>query len=239
MKVFAHRGMSAYYPENSRSAIAQCHHDAMSGIEIDVFQANDEFVIAHDRWLTRTIGIHKKAIQLNKQELSEILAKDGQPIATLPWVIETIKDNQLEVNLELKNIANIELFYQEFIRLLTLHQVSIDRFIVSSFNHNYLLDLHKLNAKLKLGLLLSTHPVDVSHYLQHFDIYSVHLDMDCISAQLINDVKKAGYQVFVFTVDNECEINWLLENGVNGIFANDPVNAGKVIKNFNNLVANS
>ena len=49
-KIFAHRGFSSYYPENSLEAIKESlKYDYIDGIEIDIRMTKDEkFVLIHN-----------------------------------------------------------------------------------------------------------------------------------------------------------------------------------------------
>ena len=104
MWVFAHRGESAIYPENSRDAIAACDSSEMDGIEVDLYQAGDRFVVFHDRWRMRVLGLQKKVTDLTSEELERIVGRDDKPLPDLAWLLKTAKDKELTLNIELKNI---------------------------------------------------------------------------------------------------------------------------------------
>ena len=229
MKVFAHRGESALYPENSRAAIAACDPSKMAGIELDLYQIEQEFVVFHDRWLTRILGIQKRTADLTQDELQRLIGRDDQPLPTLRWVLETHKDNSLELNLELKEISDIPYFSKTLYALCVEIGFDLGRILVSAFNHQYLQIMSQLAPGVRLGMLLASHPIDAKQSLLPFPLYSVHLDMSCISAALIQAYKALGLQVFVFTVDHELEIDWLIDAGADGIFANSPSDAFKII----------
>ena len=54
MKIFAHRGTSTHFPENTHSAIMAALKANVDGIEVDVQSALDDYVIIHDTYLDRT-----------------------------------------------------------------------------------------------------------------------------------------------------------------------------------------
>lgn len=232
MWVFAHRGESAIYPENSRDAIAACDSSEMDGIEVDLYQAGDRFVVFHDRWMMRVLGLQKKITDLTPEELERIVGRDDKPLPDLAWLLKTTKDKELTLNIELKNIQDVALFHKQLSQLILELSFDVSRLLISAFDHTYLLQLSNLEPKLKLGLLTSSIPLDVAYLIPNFEIYSVHLDMNCISADLIQKLKKRGVKVFVFTVDQESEIDWLLNQQVDAIFANDPRQAYKIINNL-------
>ena len=54
MKIFAHRGVSGHYPENTLAAFEAALAMGCDGIELDVFAVAQELVVIHDRQLQRT-----------------------------------------------------------------------------------------------------------------------------------------------------------------------------------------
>lgn len=229
MKVFAHRGESAIYPENSQTAIELCDIHGMDGIEIDLYQTIDNnFVVFHDRWLTRILGRNKKTTDLQQSDLSELKGKDDKPIPTLSWTIAALAKKGLILNIELKHIRDIGLFYNELLSACESAQFDINLILVSSFNHQYLAEFAQLSSFIKLGYLVATHPTEDSKFTPNYPIHSVHLSMDCISPALIQKYQLLGYPVYVFTVDQKEEIIWLLEQKVDGVFSNNP----RLVKSF-------
>ncbi|MCD7839927.1 MAG: glycerophosphodiester phosphodiesterase, partial [Erysipelotrichaceae bacterium] len=55
MKKLAHRGYSAYYPENTMEAFIQAYNKGFDGIETDVHMTLDgQLVLIHDEDISRT-----------------------------------------------------------------------------------------------------------------------------------------------------------------------------------------
>lgn len=233
MKVFAHRGVSALFPENSFSAIEACNSDSMSGIEIDIIQVENDFIVFHDRWLTRLLGIHKRTVDIPLNELQDLKLKDGNPVPNLAWLIENCTTKpDLELNIELKHIADISLFIETLQQLCELHKFNTNNIIISSFQHQYLHSISTIAPNFKLGLLLANYPLDFKIFPQQLSFYSVHLDVEIVDLRLVKTIKQLGFPVYVYTVDNQLEIDWLISINVDGIFANNPSQAYKYINNL-------
>ncbi len=230
MMVFAHRGESALHPENSRVAIRHCNDDMMHGVEIDVFETKNDFVVFHDRWLTRLLNIDKHVTQLSDYDLQTIQGNDGEPLPTLSWLIEYCSQFEFVLNIEIKYLKSIKRFEQELSRLCREFNFDRSRLIISSFNHHYLKDISEHLPDLKLGLLLAVNPINIESLLKDFALYSVHLDMDCLNLKLVHAIQAQGLKVFVFTVDHAEEIKWLYDNGIDGLFANHPRQAFNIIE---------
>ena len=111
MRGAGHRGASGEAPENSRAAIQIALDLPIFGVEIDVFAFDDDYVITHDRWLTRTTGIARRLNDLTKGELAALSAGEcqGHPqsILTLAEVLALGWDEKV-LNLELKSIADMQ-----------------------------------------------------------------------------------------------------------------------------------
>lgn len=233
MMVFAHRGVSALFPENSQTAISAFDSDTMHGIEIDIIQIKDNFIVYHDRWLTRILGIHQRTCELDSEQLAQLVLKDGNPIPDLSWLIAYCATNPaIQLNIELKQVQDISLFLTQLENACQQHQFPLQQIIISSFNHNYLKQIEQSNSNVKLGLLLANYPLEIKHFQDSLSFYSVHLDFEIVDENLVTQFKSLGYLVFVYTVDNEVEIKWLQSIGVDGIFANDPSQAFKIANNL-------
>ena len=232
MLVFAHRGESALHPENSKTAIAHCNDSQLDGLEVDIFETQSDFIIFHDRWLTRLLSIDKHVSQLSTYDLNSICGNDGNTIPNLEWLIQYCAPFNFTLNLEIKGLNDVSLFAKTLVSLCEQYGMDMRRLILSSFNHHYLAQLYQHLPDLRLGLLLTANPMNISSFLNDFPIYSVHLDMDCIDESIIKDIHKTNSKVFVFTVDHADEINWLFQQGVDGIFANNPRQAFNIIKQF-------
>lgn len=232
MKIFAHRGVSALYPENSQTAISACDASVMHGVEIDLFQTEQSFFVVHDPWLSRLFGVNKKITDTPASEIKSLICQDNKPIPDLKWLIEQVSETNLHLNIELKTIADATLFVEQLQALITQYHFDEKQLLISSFNHQYLADIYRLKPNWPLGMLIAHHPLNVAPLLGQFPIYSLHLSMHAISTELIAQAKQHGLQVFVYTVDQQEDINWLMANKVDGIFANHPEQAYKIVNNL-------
>ena len=111
MKVFAHRGFSGKYPENTMLAFKKAEEVGCYGIELDVqLTKDDEIVIMHDETIDRTTSGTGNIRDYTYQELClvDCYGKfegkyDFQRIPTLREYLTWVKDTGLVTNIELKN----------------------------------------------------------------------------------------------------------------------------------------
>ncbi len=83
MLIFAHRGASSVEPENTLRAIKRALQIGSDGIEVDIHQVEDNFVVTHNRWLQRTTS---GTGQVNKSSIKQVRTFDagkGERIPTL------------------------------------------------------------------------------------------------------------------------------------------------------------
>ena len=110
-KIFAHRGFSAYYPENTMLAFTKVAEETVTdGIELDIQLTKDgEIVIMHDETLDRTTNASGFLKDYTLAELKQLSVgvnfKGFQPRQTIPTLREFftfLKQTKLIANIELK-----------------------------------------------------------------------------------------------------------------------------------------
>ena len=111
-KIFAHRGASAYAPENTLPAFEKAVDIGADGVELDIHLSRDgRLVVIHDEMLDRTTNGHGfvkdfTLAELKKLDVSKTMTNSGfcnLRIPTLGEVYELLADTELLVNVEVKN----------------------------------------------------------------------------------------------------------------------------------------
>ena len=99
-----------------------------------------------------------------------------------------------------------------------------DNIIVSSFHHDKIKKLQKLEPKLKLALLTDSEFIEIEKYLSTngLNSYSYHPEINLISKKDIEILHKNGIKVFVWTVNKEEDLDYLVKLGVDGVITNYP-----------------
>lgn len=224
MLVFAHRGASDHAPENTLSAIQIALDMDVDGIEIDVFEVEHQLVVIHDRWLHRTTNGTGRIHQQSFDYIRSLDAGNGQQIPTLDEVMQLI-DGRCTLNIELKGIFTIELLFLQLQTAVSHYRFKPAQLLISSFNHRLLSMISPQKGGYKVGALTSSYPLEYAKFAEQLNADSVHICIDFISEHFVADAHKRGLQVFVYTVDEEDDIDTLKAMGVDGIFINDPTKA--------------
>ena len=108
-KIFAHRGASAYAPENTLPAFELAERQGADGIELDVQLTKDgEVAVIHDEKIDRTGTGEGFVRDFTLAELKSLSFHNqmeeyrGVKIPTLREVLELVKPGNMAVNIELK-----------------------------------------------------------------------------------------------------------------------------------------
>ena len=108
-KVWAHRGASAYAPENTLEAFQLAVDQKADGVELDVQMTKDgKLVVIHDGTIDRTSDGHGRVMDHTLSELKKMKFNRTHPeyadatIPTLAEVYELLKPAGLEINVEIK-----------------------------------------------------------------------------------------------------------------------------------------
>ncbi|GBG96705.1 glycerophosphodiester phosphodiesterase [Lactococcus termiticola] len=240
-KILAHRGSSAYRPENMLEAFQLAIAQGADGIEIDVqFSKNGEIVVAHDEKIDRVSNgqgyikdyslTELKAFDFN-QKFPE---QDRAEIPTLRELYSLIKDSKLTVNCEFKTT---EVLYPGLVKAtikLAEEFELTDRILYSSFNHYSLKEAKAISPKSEIGLLYELAMVDPWLYAQHVGAEYIHPPYQVIQhlPETVKACHEAGIGVNVWTANDSEVMKAMFEAGVDSIITDKPDLALKIRQEF-------
>ena len=228
----AHRGASAYFPENTLEAFSRAIEQGADCIELDVHLSKDgEIVVAHDARLER---VSNGTGYINDHTLEELKSLDFSltfnersgvcRIPTLSEVFSLIKPSALAVNIEVKTTERLYPGLCE--KLIGLaHEFAMGgRVLYSSFNHYSLREIKQIDPGAKIGLLYELAMVDPWVYANYVGADAIHPHYYVIAAlpETVKHCHENGVKVNVWTVDGNEAINMMLKSGVDGIITNKP-----------------
>lgn len=231
--LFAHRGFSGDYPENSplafRMAVEKTHAD---GIESDVHITKDgELIIFHDATLERTsngTGFIKDHTYDELMELDIGAWKSSEFAGERMWTFDQLLDfcdeTKMLLNMELKNY---EVFYegleQRVIDAICAHKME-DRVFVSSFNHISMQKFKKLCPEIETGLLYDKPYLDMDKYIERSNADNMHPRYMLLQYQpeLVQLYHGRGMKVNTWTVNDEENMRDMIIRGVDCIISNHP-----------------
>ena len=162
MKIWAHRGCSQRYPENTLLAFERAAAiDGLTGIELDIQLTRDRHVVVcHDERVDRTTdGIGEvRSFTLAELKTLKIRADNGkyEQIPTIEEVFDLLEDrlrSGFQINIELKNsIFPYEGMEEKIISL--VHGRGMEKSIVySSFSALSIERIKRIDPKTRTGIL--------------------------------------------------------------------------------------
>lgn len=240
-KVYAHRGYSGRYPENTMLAFREAAKTGTDGIELDVQLTKDgHVVIIHDETIDRTTDGTGCVKDYTLEELRKFNAAanwNGQfgfePIPTFEEYCEWAAGEKLITNIEIKS----GVYYYESIEEKTLELVRkyglSDRVIFSSFLHSSISILRELAPDIPCGALVEHEGLHNSgYYCNKMGYQAFHPGWKCLPKEDVDSCKKYGIELNVWTVNDMDVLERLVEWGVDGLITNYPPVCLAYLKNM-------
>ena len=238
---YAHRGASAYYPENTMLSFEKAIEMGCTGIETDVQLTKDGvLVLIHDEMVNRTTngeGFVKDYtyIELNKLDAGAWMSEEftGIRIPTVEELIYLTSDKNIILNFEIKNgIVMYEDIEQKLIDLIYKHKIK-HKVILSSFNHYSVAKCNKISKDINTGVLYMEGIYKPYNYAKTVGANAIHPYFHAVNEDVIKEAKKHKAQVNVFTVDDEEDMKSFLNMKVDGIITNYPDRLHKIMEDSN------
>ena len=242
MIIFAHRGFSGLYPENTMLAFRKAAEVGCDGIELDVQLTKDGvIVIMHDETIDRTTNGKGNLRDYTYEELCAFDCCGKFPgmyyfqrIPTLQEYLEWVKDTRLLTNIELKNSVyyyeNLEEKVIDMVRELGME----DRVIFSSFNLVSVTKCKRMIPEIPMGFLSETRVDNMGAFAKEYQVEYYHPDKSYLTENQVEDCHRKGIGVNVWTVNKKTDMERMAEWKVDGIFTNYPDKA-KELKTKNKL----
>lgn len=229
---FAHRGARRAAPENTLAAFALALDLGADGIELDTSLSQDGvLVVCHNLDVGETSNGHGFIRDFSLAALREFdfgswfdPAFAGERIPTLDEVFDLVGARGL-VNIEMKTLSLRSNGLEAAVAGLIARRALYDQVIVSSFNPFALRRLRRLDRRIELGLLYSA---DLPLYLRRAWLrgwvkpHALHPEYSMVDAGYMAWAQSRGYDVNVWTVNEETEMQRLLDLGVTSIITDVP-----------------
>ncbi|WP_326691226.1 glycerophosphodiester phosphodiesterase family protein [Streptomyces sp. NBC_01795] len=243
----AHRGASAYAPENTLAAVDKARQLGIEWVENDVQRTKDgELVVIHDTTLSRTTDVEQRFPDRAPWNVSDFTAKEiksldagswfskefeGEKIPTLDEYLARVTKNGQELLLELKapelypGIERQTLGELRQKGWLNRHHTK-NKLIIQSFNADAVAAVHQDKPEVKTGFLGTPKASELESYAKFADqINPTHTDVSKEYVDAVHDVKGPHHrrlEVFTWTVNDAETAKKVAGAGVDGIISNKP-----------------
>lgn len=239
VQIFAHRGFSGYYPENTMLAFQKVAEETVAdGIELDIQLTKDgEIVIMHDEMLDRTTNgsgwLKDHTLEELKMLSVGVNVKGFFPRQTIPTLREYftwLKTTKLITNIELKtSYFEYEGIEEKLIAMVKEFGLE-DQIWYSSFNHYTVARIKKLMPEAKCGLLTDTWLMNIGEYATSQGAASVNArTYFCAKEGVAAELHAHNIALQAWTPNDAEMMQELVDAGVDVLITNYPDIAAKVL----------
>ena len=235
--IMGHKGATKIAPENTLKAFKEAIRLKADSVEFDVQETLDgEIVIIHDENTLRTAGTEGIVKQMTLKELKKLNFGDGEQIPTLLELINLAKD-KISLNCEIK----VEGIAKKIVQI--FQDADILDSMVSSFLHEELIKIQKIEPQLKLATLVPNEAGKFSDwnfkkkfidYTSENNYYAINPLYKLADRQFIEYAHEKNVKVFPWTVNSGIAMRKLINMGTDGIITNDISRLKEVL----NLISN-
>ena len=233
--IFAHRGDSKNFPENTLSSFISAINKGADVIELDVQMSKDNIpVIIHDTTLDRTTSSSGPVSSRNFSYLKNLdngswknPSYNKERIQSLEKILELLSSKIL-INIEIKvpihSIQNLSYSCIEKIICILVNKFNCeDRVLISSFNLDLLTKIRNLNKKILLAPLFDNFldSEKILKFLRKIDAFSCHIKAKLIDVNLLNVLSKNKIYCVGYTINNLDRYFSLSKLGISGIITDD------------------
>jgi glycerophosphoryl diester phosphodiesterase len=231
-KIIAHRGASAYAPENTIAAFNMAAKLGCQFIEFDVMLSHDNVpFVFHDDAVRRTTNgrgdfAQKSAAEIQTLDAGMWVSKSfkNERIPSFEAVIRWLAEHDMQANIEIK--PDKDRIKETTIAVLTTINrcwpVTMPMPLVSSFEMEALILARSLAPELPLGMLMHNWDNNWNKEAQALNCTSIHLSSSITTQKRVASIKDKGYKVYVYTVNRRRQAMKLFKWGVDAVFSDYP-----------------
>ncbi|GGA79536.1 glycerophosphodiester phosphodiesterase [Ornithinibacillus halotolerans] len=233
-KIFGHRGSAGTHPENTMEAYQEAIRVGADGLEIDVHLTKDgKIAVFHDETVDRVTDGRGHVKDFTMDELKKLDAGNhlseefkGAKIPELKEVLALVKEANILINIELKNV-----FYLEYPHLEEMVLKEVERFnlkkqtIISSFNHLSMRHMRALDSEIDIAILYSAKLIEPWNYAETVGATSLHPHLYSMTEEMIRYSEAHHIPVRPYTVNDEKLMEYFFQLGCEAIITDYPERA--------------
>ena len=180
-----------------------------------------KFVVMHDANLQRLAGKNLNVKDLTQEELTKITVRAGGMEAKIPTLEEWI---QLSIQLNLPQLLEIKLHGGESPDLVPRLLAVLDRagvtehYTYHTLSREVVEELKRLRPQLVVGFIVPINFGGVPNVNADFIV----IEQQSYNSRFVRQAWAAGYNVIVWTVDDEQQMRDYMEAAVDGIITDRP-----------------
>jgi glycerophosphoryl diester phosphodiesterase len=225
MLIYAHRGASADFAEGSKAAYEGALAQGADGFECDVRLTKDKQIICyHDRNTTRLSKIN---LEIAKSTYSEL--KEKVDPYRLDQLLDLAIENKKDLVIEFKHPVPTGGLVEKLTHNLLAEKsaaITKNKITVSLISFSYLATLRNLRSGHQSAYLIQS---KILSKINPAPIIGPSIKLVRENPEFISTQIKKGKKVFVWTVNNEADLQLCARLGVNAVMSDNPARARKML----------
>ncbi|RLE58444.1 MAG: glycerophosphodiester phosphodiesterase [Thermoprotei archaeon] len=232
MIIIGHRGAAGYEPENTIKSILKGIECGASAIEVDVRRTKDGImVLMHDETVDRTTNGEGKVSELTLAEIKCLEAGKGERVPTLFEVFELLKERNVILLVELKEIG-----YEEEVVSMIKDFNMLNRVYITSFHKSALNRVVEIEPNMKTGLIFSSNTLRNMKIAEKLNVDVIVPKYQLVNRNFLRSCRRLGFKVFVWTVNRAIDVVKFYRLGVDGIVTDYPCMVKRIINNLISMI---
>lgn len=216
MLVYAHRGLSGQYPENTLLAFREALATGAGGIELDVHVTADGTpVVIHDRDVSRTTNGFGAIDEMSLANVQALDAGFGERVPALAELLQLV-GSSIHLDIEIKGLG------AEQATLAVLATFPAARWAISSFNWDILRHVRRLDSLAELWPLAERVDDDLLAVSAELASPAVSLWAGALNDNHAATLRAAGLEVVVWTVNDVAEADRMRSLGAHALCTDVP-----------------
>ena len=227
----AHRGLSAYAPENTLSAIRAAHEAGFRWVELDVQLLGDgEPVIWHDASVNRCSDGRGRLKNLDLPTARTLdvgswfnASFAGERMATLEEALDLIASLDMGLNLELK--LSPEHDAETLVKVavpMAVAKLPANHLVASSFDPQVLRMTRREDTEVHIAILHDAIPSDWQTLADDINAGAIHADWRALTRVAASDITLSGRKLLCYTPNDPAAFAPRWAWGVDAIISDDP-----------------
>ena len=230
--VIGHRGAAKYAPENTLAGLRKAKALGCHWVEFDVrLTADGQPVLLHDNRLERTTNGRGRVSALS---LAAVRRHDagkwfhssfaGECVPTLQEALMLLTELGLGANVELKAARGKEAATGAVVAELLARTWPADpaHLLISSFEHGALAAARDRAPHIARGILFRRIPKNWRKIAAGLGCVTIHADQQRLCPATMSEIRRAGYPLLAYTVNDPERAKTLFDVGVKSVFSDVP-----------------
>ena len=231
-QLIAHRGSSAYAPENTLTAFRHAIEAGADWIEMDVQRTqDDQLVVIHDETVDRTTDGTGRVADLTLAQIRALDAGNGEQVPTFSEAIALAKEADVGLLPEAKSPHLYPGIGEEMLAELEANAY-IQETVIQSFNPDVLETIQQTNPDMQVCPLYGLWEFSLNNPRPDTATTLCPMaEMIVLNPWMIRQAHAQGREVFVWfgALENPLMMRFMLALGADGLMVDDPVALADVL----------